>query len=76
MRAHVVACLLQLATVDLTIRRYDTDVRRRDEHCGCEESLRSAFNGSGEIVQRGRQSRRVICRVDPVGHIVGPDVDA
>src|SRR5664279_6065451 len=41
-------------------------------------SLRSAFNGSGEIVQRGkpgRQSRRVICSVDPVGHIVGPDVD-
>jgi hypothetical protein len=39
-------------------------------------SLHSAFNGSGEIVQRGRQSRRVICSVDPVGHIVGPDVDA
>jgi hypothetical protein len=39
-------------------------------------SLRSAFNGSGEIVQRGRQSRRVICSVDPAGHIVGPDVDA
>jgi hypothetical protein len=39
-------------------------------------SLRSAFNGSGEIVQRGRQSRRVIRSVDPVGHIVGPDVDA
>jgi hypothetical protein len=39
-------------------------------------SLRSAFNGSGEIVQRGRQSRRVICSVDPVMYIVGPDVDA
>jgi len=39
-------------------------------------NLRSAFNGSGEIVQRGRQARRVICSVDPVGHIVGPDVDA
>jgi uncharacterized protein YjbJ (UPF0337 family) len=24
----------------------------------------------GEIVQRGRQSRRVICSVDPVGHFV------
>jgi hypothetical protein len=35
-----------------------------------------AFNGSGEIVQRGRQSRRVICSVDPVAHIVGPDVNA
>ena len=32
-------------------------------------SLHSAFNGSGEIVQRGRQSRRVICSVDPVGHL-------
>jgi len=39
-------------------------------------SLCSAFNGSGEIVQRGRQFRRVICSVDPVGHIVNPDVDA
>jgi hypothetical protein len=35
-----------------------------------------SFNASGEIVQRGRQSRRVICSVDRVGHIVGPDVDA
>src|SRR5674476_1705983 len=32
MRARVVACLLQLATVDLTLRRYDTDGRRVDEH--------------------------------------------
>jgi hypothetical protein len=32
MRARVVACLLQLATVDLTVRRYDTDGRRSDEH--------------------------------------------
>lgn len=32
MRARVVACLLQLATVDLTLRRYDTDGRRNDEH--------------------------------------------
>jgi len=39
-------------------------------------SLRSAFNGSGEIVQRGRQSRRVICSVDPARRIVSPDVDA
>jgi hypothetical protein len=39
-------------------------------------SLRSAFNVSGEIVQRGRKSRRVICSVDPVGHILGPDADA
>jgi len=56
MRARVVACLLQLATVDLTLRRYDTDGRRSDEHL-LRGSLRSAFNGSGEIVQRGRQSR-------------------
>lgn len=28
----VVACLLQLATVDLTLRRYDTDGHRSDEH--------------------------------------------
>jgi len=32
MRAGVVACLLQLATVDLTLRRYDTDGRHSDEH--------------------------------------------
>jgi hypothetical protein len=32
MRARVVACLLQLATVDLTFRRYDTDGHRSDEH--------------------------------------------
>jgi hypothetical protein len=32
MRARVVACLLQLATVDLTLRRYDTDGHRSDEH--------------------------------------------
>jgi hypothetical protein len=76
MRARVVPCLLKLATVDLTVRRYDTDGHRSDEHCGCEESLRSAFNVSGEIVQRGRQSRRVICSVDPVGHILDPDADA
>ena len=76
MPARVVPWSLQLATVNLTLRRYDTDVRRSDEHCGCEESLRSAFNVSGEIVQRGRQSRRVICSVDPVGHILGADVDA
>ena len=75
MWARVVACLLQFATVDLTLRRYDTDGRRSDEHRAA-SSLHSAFNGSGEIVQRGRQSRRVICSVDPVGHIVGPDVDA
>jgi hypothetical protein len=68
--------LLHLATLDLTVRRYDTDARRSEEHRGCEESLRSAFNGSGETVQLGGQSRRVICSVDPVGHIVGPDVDA
>ena len=72
MRARVVACLLQLATVDLTLRRY-VAVATSTVLRG---SLRSAFNGSGEIVQRGRQSRRVICSVDPVGHIVGPDVDA
>jgi hypothetical protein len=75
MRARVVACVLQLATVDLTLRRYDTDGRRRTSTV-LRGSLRSAFNGSGEIVQRGRQSRRVSCSVDPVGHIVGPDVDA
>jgi hypothetical protein len=52
--------LLQLATVDLTLRRYDTDGRRSDEHRAA-RNLRSAFNGSGKIVQRGRHSRRVIC---------------
>jgi len=72
MRARVVACLLQLATVDLTLRRYDTDGGRSDKH----RAARTAFNVSGEIAQPGRQSRRVICSVDPVGHIVGPDVDA
>jgi hypothetical protein len=34
---------------------------------------RSALNGIDEIVQRGRQSRRAICSVDPSG--VVPDVD-
>ncbi len=38
MRARVVACLLQLATVDLTLRRYDTDGRRSDEPPCCEEA--------------------------------------
>jgi hypothetical protein len=37
-RARVVPCLLQLATVDLTLRRYDTDDRRSDEHRGCDEA--------------------------------------
>jgi hypothetical protein len=30
--ARIAACLLQLATVDLTPCRYDTDGRRSDEH--------------------------------------------
>jgi hypothetical protein len=30
MRARVVVCLLQFATLDLTLRRYDTDGRRSD----------------------------------------------
>jgi hypothetical protein len=38
MRARVVPCLLQLATVDLTLCRYDTDGRRSDEQGGCEEA--------------------------------------
>ena len=38
MRARVVRCLLQLATVDLTVRRYDAAGRRSDEHRGCEEA--------------------------------------
>jgi hypothetical protein len=38
MRARVVRCLLQLATVDLTLCRYDTDGHRSDEHRGCEEA--------------------------------------
>ena len=72
---RVVACLLQLATVDLTFRRYDTNGHCSDEHRAARKPALSV-PGSGEIVQRGRQSRRVICSVDPVGHIVGPDVDA
>ena len=69
-------CLLHLATLDLTVRRYDTDGRRSGEHRGCEEACAQRSTSAGEIVQRGRQSRRVIGSVDPVGHIVGPDVDA
>ena len=42
----------------------------------CMIRLRSAFDVSGEVLQRGRHSRRMICGVDPVGHILGPDVDA
>jgi hypothetical protein len=38
MRARVVPWSLQLATVNLTLRRYDTDGRRSDEHRGCEEA--------------------------------------
>jgi hypothetical protein len=75
MQARVVTCLLQLATVDLTLRRYDTMVAVATSTV-LRGSLRSAFNGSGEIVQRGRLSRCVIYSVDPAGHIVGPDVDA
>ena len=41
MRARVVACLLQLATVDLTLRRYDTDGRRSDEHHAARKSALS-----------------------------------
>jgi hypothetical protein len=76
MRARVVPCLLQLATVDLTLRHYDTDDRRSDEHRGCEEACAQRTTEAARFVQRGRQSRRMICSVDPVGHIVGPDVDA
>src|SRR5665648_120387 len=43
MRARVVACLLQLATVDLTLRRYDTDGRLATSTV-LRGSLRSAFN--------------------------------
>jgi hypothetical protein len=74
-RARVVACLLQLATIDLTSVA-TTRMVAVAASTVLRGSLRSAFNGSGEIVQRGRQSRRVICSVDPVGHIAGPDVDA
>jgi hypothetical protein len=65
--------LLQLATVDLTLRRYDTDGRRSDEHRGCEEACAQR---STEAARLSSEDRRVICSVDPVGHIVGPDVDA
>ena len=34
--ARIVACLLQLATGDLTLRRYDTDGRRTDAHRAAE----------------------------------------
>ena len=61
MRALVVACLPQLATVATSTV--------------LPGSVCSAFDGSGES-QRGRQARRVICSVNPVGHVVGPDVDA
>jgi hypothetical protein len=38
MRARVVPWSPQLATVNLTLRRYETDGRRSDEHRGCEEA--------------------------------------
>jgi hypothetical protein len=44
MRARVVACLLQLATVDLTLRRYDTDGRRSDVWIGAELTLAADDN--------------------------------
>ncbi|HJT05111.1 MAG TPA: hypothetical protein VJ757_16010 [Pseudonocardiaceae bacterium] len=67
--------MLQLATGDPTLRRYDTMVAVATSTV-LRGILRSAFNGSGEIVQRARQSRRAICNVDRIGHIVGPDIDA
>ena len=54
MRVRVVACLLQLATVDLTLRRYDTDGRRSDEHRGCEEAC----------AQRSREAARLSSEED------------
>jgi hypothetical protein len=65
-----------VATLDLTVRRYDTDGRRSDEHRGFEEACAQRSTEAASLFQRGRQSRRVICSVDPVGHIVGADVDA
>ncbi len=75
MRARLVACLLQLATVDLTLRRYDTDGRRSDEH---RAARKPALSVQTEAARSSSEDDdpRVICSVDPVGHIVGPDVDA
>ena len=47
MRARVVPCLLQLATADLTPRRYDTDSRRNDAPAA--RSLRSAFKEAARL---------------------------
>jgi hypothetical protein len=76
MRARVVACLLQLATVDLTLRRYDTDGRRSDEHRAARKPALSVQRKRRDCPARTTIPPRVICSVDPVGHIVGPDVDA
>jgi hypothetical protein len=73
--ARVVACFLQLATVDLTLRRYDTDGRRSDGHGAARKPALSVQRKRRDCPAR-TTSRRVICSVDPVGHIVGPDVDA
>jgi hypothetical protein len=50
MRARVVACLLQLATVDLTLRRYDTDGRRSDVWIGAELTLATDDNAPAESI--------------------------
>ena len=66
MRSRVVACLLQLATVDLTLRRYDTDGRRSDESGGSHTAIASvsvsaANTRSGEaLMTRTAVSVRLI----------------
>ena len=58
MRARVVACLLQLATVDLTLRRYDTDGRRSHEYRACAERSMEAARLSSEDDIPPRDLRR------------------
>jgi hypothetical protein len=75
MRARVFACLLQLATVDLTLRRHDTDGRRSDEHRAARKPALSVQRKRRDCPARTTIPPRDLQRC-PVGHIVGPDVDA
>ena len=74
MRARAAAGLLQLATMDLTLRRHDTNGRRAAAtRTVLRGSLRSAFNGSATLSSRDQASEFTAASVianhwQPPGH--------
>jgi len=42
----------------------------------CEEAYAQPSKEAARLSSEDDNPRRVICSVDPVGHVVGPDVDA